>query len=97
MRGHATDPAGTASLENDIDSCSSDVRHSGSGIGTVPMRATAVAMLVAIEMTIATTSHQMLALVNVSHSCCGLPTCERRAKTAIRVPIAIMRFVPLTR
>ena len=42
--------AGTARLENDIDSCSSAVRTSGRLIGTVPISATAVAKFVSSEM-----------------------------------------------
>ena len=58
--------AGTARFENDIDSCSSAVRTSGSGIGTVPISATAVAKLVRNEMNVATTSRNQSAFLIVS-------------------------------
>ena len=89
--------AGTARFENDIESCSSAVRMSGRLMGTVPIRAMAVAKLVRSEMIIATISQPMSALVIVSHSSCGLPTWLSRAKIAMSVPTAIMRLVPLTR
>ncbi len=66
--------AGTARLENDIESWSSAVRISGRLIGTVPISATAVAKFVSSETIMARTSHQMSALLTVSHSSCGLPT-----------------------
>ena len=56
-----------------------------------------MAKFVSSEMTIARISQPRSALVIVSHSSCGLPTWLSRAKTAISVPIAIIRLVPLTR
>ncbi len=89
--------AGTARFENDIESCSSAVRMSGSPIGTVPMSATAVQKLVRSERNIATASHHQFAPLMVSQNVAGSPTCDSSAKTAISVPIAISRLVPLTR
>ena len=89
--------AGTARFENDMESCSSLVRHSGSGIGTVPMSATAVAMLVENEMSSATINQPTSALVMVSQNCSGSPTCPSSAKTATSVPTAISRLVVFTR
>ncbi len=81
--------AGTARLENDIDSWSSAVRISGRLIGTVPISATAVAKFVSSEMTMATTNHQKSASLIVSHSSCGtadLAHAARRPRSACRSP-----------
>ena len=61
------------------------------------MSATAVAKLVSSEMNIATASHHQFASLIVFQNVSGSPTCDSSAKTAISVPIAISRFVPLTR
>ena len=89
--------AGTARFENDIESWSSLVRHSGSRIGTQPMSDTAVAMFVPNEMISATPSHQKLALEIVSQNSAGSPTWLSNAKTAMSVPTAMRRLVVFTR
>ena len=90
--------AGTARFENDIESCSSAVRTSGRLIGTVPIERDRGGEVGEQRDDHRDGSASMRsALVIVSHSSCGLPTWLSRAKTAMSVPIAIIRLVPLTR
>ena len=65
--------AGTARFENDIESCSSLVRHNGIGCGTVPISATADGMLVASDSTRARSNHHQLAAEMVRQNSPGSP------------------------
>ena len=56
--------AGTARFENDIESWSSAVRTSGSGIGTVPISEIAVAKFVRNEMTRAAANHAQVGVLD---------------------------------
>src|SRR6478735_4564965 len=64
---------GATRLENDVESCCSLVRQNGSGLGTVPMSTTAVAMFVANDTSRAIASHQGSADLMVFQKSPGSP------------------------